>query len=215
MKVYKALTTYTSLSSLIVHSRKIDIPQGTEKGVCAFCGLVAQDLFTLELSPSFTRSDFLHNTGYICSSCYHLYTSQEYRLSNWLCTPDSFHKLKREEVIATILSLSPENVPFAIYTTKTYKKQGWLNLLKKLNHSSNSFIIGYDMCVLFITREKLLNFKNQAEYYRSKGLTKTEILTAKLTHKSLDLFDNPREILKTLTELKTNLNWQWVINFVK
>jgi len=184
-------------------------------GFCSFCGKEGLNLFPLILKKTFTRADYLHDTGLICPACKHLYETQEYRKKNWIITKREFSFLKKEEVLSRVVNIRRADLPFVLYSTKTYKKQGWLNLLNTLNYSIDSFIIAYDMQLIHFTRNKLLEYKEKAEYYRSKKITKNELITGILKNQNYTVFENPLKEEKYLKKRKGNINWLWVINFVK
>ena len=122
------IKVFNNLSELIVEKKAIQLEKGKEKGFCSFCGKEGLNLFPLFLKKTFTRADYIHDSGLICPACKYLYETQDFRKKNWIVTNKEFSFLKKQEVLPTLLSISRSDLPFVLYSTKTYKKQGWLNL---------------------------------------------------------------------------------------
>ncbi len=209
------IKNFTSLSQLLVSTRKIPLIHGTLEGCCAFCGIKGTDLYTLQLKKTFTRADYLHDTGLICPACKHLYETQDYRKRNWLLTTNSFSFLHKSDVLPALQSLKVADLPFVIYTTSTYKKQGWLNLLNTLNYSLNRFTLAYDMQLLSLTSKQLKEHITKAEQFRLLGISKQELLSSIVNSKNLYKLTDIRTDLSFLKSVRKNLIWKWVINFVK
>jgi ribosomal protein L37AE/L43A len=201
------------LSELLVKVQHLRLTNGTEAGKCGFCGKYGSNFFKLHLEKTFTQFEYFQNSNYICPSCQYLYKESAYRTNIWLCTLNDFAIIKRNEVLSKLLAIRKEDCPFCIYTTDTYKKQGWLTLLRSLNYSSEKFVIGWDMLKIATSKIEISQLKIKAEKYRNLGLTKTEILTGRISMKNLKNIKDELSVLRELEDLKPKLVWQWVVAF--
>jgi ribosomal protein L37AE/L43A len=209
------MESITCLSELLVKSQSIHLLEGDQQGYCAFCGRNGTNLFKLKLKETFTQLEYIHNSKYICSECKHLYDEPLYRMNGWICTKNEFKIVARSDMINSILQLNENDCPFAIYTTDTYKKQGWLILLCNLNFSTQQITIAWDMTKINVSKNEILTLSTFATELRTLGLYKSEILSGMLCRKSLDKFENEISILRRLEELKDKIIWQWVVAFTK
>lgn len=58
------------------------------------------------------------------------------------------------------------------------------------------------MQLIHFTRNKLLEYKEKAEYYRSKKITKNELITGILKSQNYTMFENPLKEEKYLKKEK-------------
>jgi ribosomal protein L37AE/L43A len=202
------------LSELLAIAQHLRLTNGTEVGKCGFCGKSGSNFFLLKMKDSFTQFEYFQNSKYICPACQHLYIESKYRTNIWLCTPNEFAIIKRNEVLTKLLAITKEDCPFSIYTTDSYKKQGWLTLLRSLNYSSEKFVIGWDMLKITSSKNEVSWLKVEAEIFRSLGLTKSEILTGRISMKNLKNIADELSVLRKLESLKPKLIWQWVVAFI-
>jgi len=205
-----------TVSQLINKSRKIILNDGNLEGQCGFCGISGKNLLPIELSDTFTGAEFLHGFPYICPDCWSLYRDNLYRNNIWFVSPSQFKILKHPEVLSQILQQTME-IPWACYTTSTYKKQGWIRLLVQgMNYSTESFVIGWDLNLLFLTRKEIEQYYAKAIQFQDFGLRKREMQTSNLNYKTLRTIPSNQQapILQYLQNNKHNLKWQWILEFL-
>jgi len=200
-----------TLSELICSAKQIKTIPGNLTGKCAFCGKSNNQMNPLKLKDTFTSNEYIQDTGLICSPCMELYSNPEYRNNIWICYVDEFRIIKREEVIKEILNV--KSYPYAIYTTQTYKKQGWITILTKLNYSPNLIIIPCDLLLLMFNREEFISLHNKVKSFFDLGLKKIELTSGQIIKKNTDSLKNFREILIELEKLHNNPKWEWMVSF--
>lgn len=200
----------TTLGQLCISARTPALPDATENGQCCMCGLTGPALKT-NFKDTFTASEFLHATGWICPACYHLYENAEYRACNFIVTRDKFIKLKRPDVFPQILN--NQDYPCGIYTTNTYKKQGWIRIVNNLTLSDN-LVMAWDMKLLSISKDKLKDFIAVSTFFRDAGFPKSTLnqtppvsLIKKLPA------ELQRPAIQFLNKFQDDLNWMWIVGF--
>jgi len=192
-----------TLSELICNARDINPDVGDILGNCIFCGRYTYAGFPAKLKENFTAYEYLQSGEVLCPQCYHMYNENEYRKSMWYVTQDTFQKIKRDNVKS--LLLSPPEPPFAIYLTKTYKKQGWISLMNRVNFNRNSFILGFDYDVITVT-PKIHEYNDAIEKLVEQKVTKQELLTGHFKPHRYDKIDHG--IIRTVQKNIGNPLWE-------
>ena len=88
-------------------------------------------------------------------------------------------KFLSREQIAPMLENPPEP-PFGIYLTRTFKKQGFLQLITKVAANKDHYFLAFDDGLIYVDMFLLKEMKAFAEQMRQKGFTKTELETGNL-----------------------------------
>ena len=194
------------LSELICRARQIPLEYGKLSGNCIFCGLHTDYGHPVKLKTNFTGYPYLQAGEVICPFCYELYNNEEYRKNMWLVTEERFRVFKRVEAKEILLSHSP--VPFAIYLTKTWKKQGWITLMNRVNYNTKKFFVGFDYDVVLVEREKLTEYFDLISELLEKKISKTELATGQLKVRSLEKIDIDITLKDKITMLAGNKLWE-------
>lgn len=206
----------TTLGKLICEARGITPSKGNYKGICGACGENGRELLKSNYRKTFSLSEYLHESDYICPYCSELYENQEYRYSNWVCSNTEFRKLKKAEVLSSLLL--QENIPFAIYTTNSYQKQGWIRMIVKgINYTTSFFTIGYDVILFHISRKDLLFYIEQIKMLRKAKISTNELLSGNISLRTLSNIPEfeRRRLIKFLRQNKDNPKWLWIIEYSK
>lgn len=205
-----------TLGELICAAKHLSPQVGQYDGMCGACGRERKDLLKSNYRDTFSLTEYLHESDYICPYCSELYENQKYRYSNWICDKNKFLKLKKYEVIESLVK--QKEVPFAFYTTTTYQKQGWIQMIiKGINYSTEFLTIGYDMILFQISRNMLLDFISRLKFLKQADISTRELLTGKVEWHSLKNIpeEKRRENIKFLSQNKKNIKWLWLIEFSK
>ena len=123
----------------------------------------------------------------------------------WFVTEHEFKFFKRTE--AKQILLNDLEVPFAIYLTKTWKKQGWIRLMDKLNYSSDTFFVGFDYDIVLVERKKLNEYFSLLSKLLAKKIPKSELATGELKPKSLEKIDMDTDLLARIRFLSGDKLW--------
>jgi hypothetical protein len=198
------------LSDLIVSARNIKISGGDREGICAFCGRESNELYYLELSRTFTSSEYLHNTEYICWKCRHMYKTQKYRYHNWVVSKNSFFEGKRYEILPYLIE-SNIDPPFAVYTTTTYKKQGWIQGMNLLNYGKKYMTIMWDLKRIDVEMKWLKDKIKLFLELRDLGLIRREIRKPTI-YLRINIKISKMKLHKLLN-LENNPKWEWLVTF--
>jgi len=181
------------LSQLICNARGI-VPKPSDIiGRCVFCGTYTEAGYPAKLKTNFTGYSYLQAGEVICPYCYELYNNEQYRKNMWFVTEHEFKFFKRTE--AKQILLNDLEVPFAIYLTKTWKKQGWIRLMDKVNYSLDTFFVGFDYDVILVKRKKLNKYLSLLSELLAKKIPKSELVTGELKPKSLEKIDMNKNLL--------------------
>jgi len=193
------------LSQLICNARGIVPNLGNLSGRCIFCGVYTETGYPAKLKTNFTGYSYLQAGEVICPFCYELYNNEQYRKNMWFVTEHEFKFFKRAE--AKQILLNDLEVPFAIYLTKTWKKQGWIRLMDKLNYSSDTFFVGFDYDVVLVERKKLNEYFSLLSELLAKKIPKSELATGELKPKSLEKIDMDMDLLAHIRFLSSDKLW--------
>ena len=200
------MKTINSLSELIAQKRTSNIECGSMKGRCVFCGHYSDQGHQAKLKTKFTGYPYLQSGEIICPFCFELYNNEEYRKSMWVVTNEEFNFFKRAD--AKEILLSQLSVPFAIYLTKTWKKQGWITLMDKVNYNTENFFVGFDYDVIFVERKKMVEYLNLISELLEKKISKTELATGQLKVKSFEKIDMDLELQRRIAMLAGDKLWE-------
>jgi len=161
--------------------------------------------YPAKLKTNFTGYSYLQAGEVICPYCYELYNNEQYRKNMWFVTEHEFKFFKRAE--AKRILLNNLEVPFAIYLTKTWKKQGWIRLMDKLNYSSDTFFVGFDYDIVLVERKKLNEYFSLLSELLAKKIPKSELATGELKPKSLEKIDMDTDLLARIRFLSGDKLW--------
>ena len=193
------------LSKLICKARRVQVQLGTLKGNCIFCGQHTDYGHPGKLKTKFTGYSYLQSGEVICPYCYELYNNEEYRKKMWLATEHEFKTFKRNEAKEILLSSLP--VPFAVYLTKTWKKQGWITLMDKVNYSTETFFVGLDYDIVFVEKQRLIEYLSLIQNLLEQGVTKKELATGQLRVRSLERIGMDRSLWDKIAMLAGDKLW--------
>lgn len=199
----------TTLSKLLCSSRGITPDKGTLTGSCILCGLETECGHKAELKDTFTAYDLIQGGTCICPECWHVYNEQMYRKRAWVVTPSTFTEVKRDS--AKELLLNPPEPPFVMYLTQTWKKQGWLNLINRVQESKSNYTIGLDYDLIEVNTEKLEEYCTLISEILEKKVTKTELSTGQFKAKSYEKLGYDMELIEKIKTLVGNPLWNLAI----
>ncbi|MFW9872930.1 MAG: hypothetical protein ACFFG0_07500 [Candidatus Thorarchaeota archaeon] len=185
---------------------------GSINGDCVLCGRTTENGNKIDFSSKFTNWNLLQSGNCLCPNCYELSRNQTYRRKMWYVNREDIIFFKKEDILNVLLK--PPKPPFAIYVTKTWKKQGFLKLINKVNLSSNRFFLGYDMKVILIVLKKFKEMVLIAKELRKKNITKTELRTG---HFYASHFKNVELslIMRIRQEFVKTPQWELIIDSIK
>jgi len=200
------MKTINTLSELIAQKRVSAIESGNIKGRCIFCGQYSNQGHQAKLKTKFTGYPYLQSGDVICPFCFELYNNEEYRKSMWIVSNNEFKFFKRAD--AKEILLSQLSVPFAIYLTKTWKKQGWITLMDKLNYNAEKFFVGFDYDVIFVERKKMVEYFNLISELLEKKISKGELATGQLKVKSFEKINMDLKLQRRIALLAGDKLWE-------
>jgi len=206
------------LGELLCKARGIDPPRGHEKGTCTMCGSSGDDLLPLGLRKTFTGAEFIGSGTIACPWCNYLYEDQRYRYHDWIVTAKRFVELKPGEVLPALFSLDPAELPFALYTTETYQKQGYLRLARRgVNCSLETFATAIDTVLLFISRAALVKDLRFIEWCMREGIYRSDLLAGsprvKILREIEAKYGNAKQVLERVRTSWKGLNFRWAVLF--
>lgn len=181
--------------------------QGNVRGRCVVCGRLHAAGFAPDFSEKFTSYQFLQafEDGCLCAACYEMLTNPQWRRSHWVACATGVRWLKREEV-RQLLDCPPEP-PFALYTTNTFKKHGWLCLQQHVNLSRTELRWGWDEQVFVMEMQQLREMIGFAEQLRARGWKVGELLSRWEIH-HIAAEPGAYELWK---DYRREPAWQWVV----
>jgi len=176
---------------------------GNVGGKCIVCGRMTKSGHRIDFSDNFTMWALLQEGDCICEHCYTLCRDQKYRRKSWVATKDGIKFLEKKDLLSTLLS--PPNPPFAIYITKSGKKQGFLLLVKRPSLSRDRFFIAFEDSLVWVDRKKLEEMVAVAEAARKLKFRKSDLLdpsTKCWVH---------RDLCEKIVEFRKNPLWEVVV----
>lgn len=198
-----------TLSHIICSARHIEPEQGTLTGSCIFCGLETSTGHKAKLKDTFTAYDLVQGGSCICPECWHMYNEQMYRKKAWVVTLETFSEVKRDG--AKELLLNPPDPPFIIYLTKSWKKQGWINLMNRVQESRTDYTIGLDYELVEVNTSKLEEYCTLITELLEKKITKTELSSGNFRAKSYEKLGFDIELMEKIKMLAGNPLWNLAI----
>jgi hypothetical protein len=208
-----------TLGELACKTRGIDFPSGHEKGRCAICGVTSSSLVFLALRKTFTGAEYINDGGLACPWCNHLYEDQSYRYHNFIVTARRYLQLKPGEVLPALFSVDAAELPFVLYTTETYQKQGYLRLARRgVNYSLDMFTAALDTVLLYMSRATLLKDLRFIAWCMREGIYRQELLAGKPKLKTMREIEgahgNSRQVLQRIQASWKGLNFKWAVLFM-
>ncbi|OYT64157.1 hypothetical protein B6U67_00715 [Methanosarcinales archaeon ex4484_138] len=194
------------LSKLICTARKIEPEMGDTAGNCIFCGEYSENGYIPGLKTNFTAYEWLQDGEIVCPYCNHMYNEQEYRKSMWVVSDKEYKKIKREEV--KDLLLNPPEPPFAIYLTRTYKKQGWIRMMNKINYDQSEFFVGMDYDLIFVKSIQLNVYIPLVELLIERKIPKKEVQSGRLSPKSIEKIEMNIDVMKKVEKYANDPLWE-------
>ena len=193
------------MSRYITRITELLEPQkGKEKGICVFCGRYTEHGHRIKLSDNFTAWNLLEEGEVICEYCYALIKNQDFRRHSWVLSEEGVKYLKKGEILTTLLN--PPEPPFTIYITKTGKKQGFLDLINRVNYSNERYFIAFDDKLIFVNRVELKKMVDIAKEARKLNFSKSELLgDIKVKH-----YEHEDLVKKVLEQIKKPV-WEVVV----
>ena len=147
--------------------------KGNIEGTCVICGYYTKYGHKVKLSDNFTMWSLLQEGNCICEYCYELLKNQDYRRKSWIATTNGVKFIKRHDVLPFMLK--PE-VPFAMYITRTGKKQGFLHIVNRVNYSREHYFVAFDDELIYVNRGILVNMVDVATEARKLGFRKMDLI---------------------------------------
>lgn len=144
----------------------------------------------------------------VCPECNHIYTDRIYK-NAWVSTESEFRELKRADIKQVLLF--PPEPPFVIYITQTWKTQGWLNLINRVQESKTNYIIGFDYSLILVNTVKLEEHCTLIASIIERKITKTELQTGQFKAKSYEKLGYNFELIEKLKLLVGNPLWNLAI----
>lgn len=198
------------LSNLICKAQGIEPDKGNESGTCVFCGRETEQGHPKKIiSDNFTAWDRLSGGNVVCPECNYVYSSPTYRKKAWVVTDSKFSEIKREN--AKELLLNPPEPPFVIYLTQTWKVQGFVNLINRVQGSRTKYTIGLDYKLIDVNTEQLKEYCDIINDILEKKITKTELSTGNFKAKSYEKLGYDMELIEKIKVLAGNPLWDLAI----
>lgn len=193
------------LSKMICEARGITPLNGEISGTCVYCGVETTSGHKFKPTGQFTTYQHIQGGTCICPECNVMKTSQDYRRSMWVVSVSNYTEFKSHE--AKHMLQAPPTPPFAMYFTKTWKKQGWPQLMTRINDSVDYFVVGFDYELVVVDAHKRDEYLTFAQGLIDLGMNKTEMLTSRLKYKTYSKINFDLEIIDKLATLKNNPLW--------
>ena len=181
---------------------------GDVHGTCVVCGFATERGHKVDFSDNFTSWNLLQEGDCICEFCYTLCRDQQYRRKSWVATPEHIRFLQRTEILKYLTE--PPHPPFAIYITKSGKKQGFLHLINRVNYSREHYYLAYEDTLLFVTRSDLVEMADVAAKARALKFSKKELLT----EPTVKHWEH-RELCEQIIEFSKNPVWEVVVYAIR
>ena len=197
----------------ITHFSKEGGNLGIIEGRCMVCGKEVNNGLAPSISDSFTGFSYLGEGSCFCSFCASFFKEPKNRKSCWIGTKEEGTiYLKKKDIIEYILN--PPNPPFAIYVTRSFKKQGWLSGMHLVNYNRDKFFILTDFVdKVFVDREEAKQKYRLISFLREKKIIKRELLDGefRVTSYKRALEEGWGSILEEIRFFKKNPLWEVLV----
>jgi len=190
---------------MICNARGISPLLGSILGTCVYCGLTTNAGHKFKPTGQFTTYQHIQGGTCVCPECNVMKTSQDYRRSMWAVNNSEYIAFKSNE--AKHMLQNPPTPPFVMYFTKTWKKQGWPQLVTRINDSTKYFIVGFDYELVVVDAVKRDEYLEFAQSLMDVGLNKSELLTSNLKHKTYSKLNFDLDIIERLQSMKGDPLW--------
>jgi len=149
---------------------------GDTFGRCVVCGRETKG-FKASFPETFTAYPLLEGGSIVCGRCWSMLKNGDLRRRSWLACIEgnkpAVRFLSRQEALQVLLE--PPQPPFAVYLTKTGKKQGFLLLANRVSTSRDLFYVALDDQLLLVDRKKLQRYVELARRAVEAGLRKGDL----------------------------------------
>ena len=191
---------------MICNARNINPKRGNLVGTCVYCG--NNTVYGHEFKPTgqFTTYQHIQGGTCICPECNEMKLSQDYRRSMWIVNESKFITFKSHEAKHHLLN--PLSPPFVMYLTKTWKKQGWPQLVNRINTDTKKFIVGFDYSLILVDSKQRNYFLSFAQRLIDIGITKKELYSGNLKGKSYEKIDFDIKIIEQMNKNHKNPLWE-------
>ncbi len=194
------------LSTLICRARGIVPEPGTLAGTCVFCGEHSDIGHPAEFGENFTAYAALQGGEIICPECRHVLKEADYRKKMWVVSDGTFRIFSRGE--AREVLQHPPDPPFVIYFTPSWKKQGWINLMNRVNLTCDQFVVGFDYDMIIVTPVQRDEYLALIADLLEKKITKSELETGELRSKSYEKIGFDLNLVNRLRMLAGDPLWK-------
>jgi len=199
----KTVPTLTRL--LALHAPPTEV--GDIAGRCTICGEMVSNGLKPDFGANFTAGEYLQAGECLCPDCAAAYRNQDFRRKMWVVNPAAWREFKHAGARAVLLD--PPEPPFAIYLTRTWKRQGWLLLVNRVNTSRESYVVAEDFRLVTVDRPRLRELSERADFYlREEGLSKTALISGRISVAQFRRLSEPREMKAEVEELARDPLWE-------
>ncbi len=197
-----------TLSELICRVRGIALDPGTLTGRCCICGKETEQGHNFDDTGTFTTFQYILGGSCVCSYCWELKRDQskDYRMTMWVVSPAGYRAFKFEEARGVLQN--PPDPPFAVYFTRTWKKQGWTRLVTRINHSRERFIAGFDYEIVDVDASVRDQYLGEIDSLFAKALSKTEILSGIIRPKTFENLGMDPAVIELLQRRQGDPLWE-------
>jgi len=163
----------------ITHLFSDGAQKGAMKGTCILCGIETEHGHKPKFSQNFTGYSFLYHGSCLCPECNHFFKNQKMRNKMWIITEDGITFLKKQEVLSHLLN--PPEKPFAIYITKSFKKQGWLSGINLVSRGRKFFILTDFVGNVFTNKDEVKSLSEIILELRKEKVPKQQIASGQFS----------------------------------
>ncbi len=181
---------------------------GARCGRCVICGRSVTNGLEAQFSDTFTAWQHLQSfsDGVLCPPCHTMLADPQWRRSHWLLSPHEGVRWLQRSDIAQLVRVSPRP-PYALYTTASFKKHGWIVLQQHVNLDTSVLRFAWDEQVFVVRREELLVMLDFAEALLARGWGRRELASDwKLQHVAQE-----PERYRRWKSFKWHPAWSWVV----
>lgn len=181
---------------------------GELRGRCVVCGRFVHNGLQAEFGDKFTSWQYLQSfpDGVLCPPCHTMLTDPQWRRSHWMLSPpEGVRWLQRSEIRQLVRI--PPSPPYALYTTASFKKHGWIVLQQHVNFDTSVLRFAWDEQVFAVQRSELLEMLDFVEALLARGWGRKELASEwKLQHVSQE-----PERYRRWKSFRLHPVWLWVV----